>query len=366
MRVVIVSPWFPTKKNPSSGAFVVKDAVALSDAGHDIRIVHFVPSHEDDGTLRVHHEGLPVIRIPMDTNNPLSILRASRELPALLKGADVVHTQALSAIEPFVFARTSLPWVHTEHWSAITSPETLPSAARMMLPGLLKMEKLPDVVVAVCEFLARPIREVRGERPVEIIPCQVPAPPRLIERPKPADVLRLISTGAIVERKDPLVAVRTVKELNDRGIATRLTWLGEGPLRAEATELAAILGVDVEFPGTKSAQEVRDFIGESDMFFGPTRADNFFVAAAESIVNGRPLVVGANGGQGEYIDPAVGQTVDRQDPQAYADAIVAVRDRAAHLSARDIADTVGNRFDPETIAQAYTDLYKRVVAAKHV
>ncbi len=360
MRVAIVTPWFPTAKNPSSGAFVVKDATAFQAAGHDIRIIHLVPSHEDDGTRRVRHEGLQVIRIPMDTNNPISILRAASKMTALLHGADIVHTQALSAIEPLVFSRPTMPWVHTEHWSAITSPETLPAPARAMLPMLLQMEKLPDVVVAVCEFLASPIREVRGHREVVVIPCQVPSPATLAERPEQGKTLNLISTGALVERKDPLLAVRTLKVLKDRGHDASLTWLGDGPLREAAIELASELGVKADFPGTKSAQEVREYIAKADMFFGPTRADNFFVAAAESIVNGRPLVVGANGGQGEYIDRSVGITVDQQNPEAYAEAILELNARTASLTADEIAATVGDRFESTSIAQAYTDLYEKL------
>lgn len=362
MRVAIVTPWFPTTKNPSSGAFVVKDATAFQAAGHDMRIIHLVPSHEDDGTRRVWHEGLQVIRVPMETNNPISILRAASKMTTLLHGADIVHTQALSAIEPLVFSRPMMPWVHTEHWSAITSPETLPASARAMLPVLLQMERLPDVVVAVCDFLATPIREVRGKREVVVIPCQVPSPTALAERPKRGKALNLISTGALVERKDPLLAVRTLKVLKDRGHDISLTWLGDGPLRDAAIEFASELGVDASFPGTKSSQEVREHIANADMFFGPTRADNFFVAAAESIVNGRPLVVGANGGQGEYIDPSVGLTVANQDADAYADAIIDLHKRTAHLSAKDIADTVRGRFEPSTIANAYTDLYERLTA----
>ncbi|MDT3767210.1 glycosyltransferase family 4 protein [Gleimia hominis] len=359
MRIAIVTPWFPTRVNPVSGSFVLKDATAFQRAGLDILVLHLVPPHEDDGVRQTYVEGIRTIRIPMSTKNPVDMMRARTALTPYLEGADIVHTQALSAIEPFVFKRPKQPWVHTEHWSAITTPSTLSEREQKLLPYLLKMSALPDVTVSVCQFLADAIRPARSKR-IEIIPCQVPSPTRLMpRRPDPKD-LRLICTGALIERKDPIIAVKTLKVLQDRGHAVSLTWLGEGPLRESAQQLVKELGVNATFPGTKSPAEVRVALGEADIFFGPTRADNFFVAAAESIVNGRPLVVGANGGQGEYIDPRVGATVPVQDPVAYADAIEDVHRRTQNLSAQEIAATVGDRFEPHTIARQYQQLYQEL------
>lgn len=364
MKIAIVTPWFPNRVNPASGTFVLKDAVCFRDYGHEVTIFHLVPPHEHAEDEPVSVEGMAVHRIPMSTSNPLSIVRAARALQPMLLGFDVLHTQALSAIEPFVFFRPQIPWIHTEHWSGITTPDTLSPVQRLMLPGLLKLSRLPDVVVSVCDFLARPLRAQRGKKPVSIIPCQVPSPHELLERPERTDTLRLISTGALVDRKDPLLAVRTVAALEARGVSASLTWLGAGPLRADAIELARELGVDAQFPGVKSAEEVRQALAQADMFFGPTKADNFFVAAAESIVNGRPLVVGANGGQGEYIAPEVGATVESRDPEAYASAILDVHERTKDLTAADIAATVAGRFAPEEIARQYTRHYRALIHAK--
>ncbi|MDO5720500.1 MAG: glycosyltransferase family 4 protein [Actinomycetaceae bacterium] len=361
MRVAIVTPWFPTTHNMSSGAFVLKDAQAIARAGADVVVIHLVRPSLDDGSRRLRIDGVRTVRIVMDPRNPLSILRARARLMPLLRQADIVHTQAISALEPFVGAHLNAPWVHTEHWSAITSPHTLHKPVQRALPYLLRMERMPDVVVAVCDFLAQPLRQIRGDRPVEIIPCQVPSPPQLAPRRKNRRDLRLISTGALVERKDPVVALHTIAELRNRGVDCSLVWLGDGPLRNQCIELAASLGVDATFPGTVDAATVQREIARADMFFGPTRADNFFVAAAESIVNGRPLVVGATGGQGEYIDPAVGALVDQQDPSLYADAIIDLDKRTRTMDARTIAATVQNQFEPHAVADAYIDLYQRLL-----
>lgn len=364
MRVVAVSTWFPTALAPSSGTFVAKDVQAVA-RHHDVDVVHLVPPHQDDGTRHVVHEGIRVRRVPMATTRPDSIARAAGELRRLLDGADLVHTMAFSTLLPLAWWRPQAPWVHTEHWSGLTTPQTLPRSWQLVLPVLSRLQSRPDVTTAVCDFLARRIRQDRSG-PTDIVPCIVPpleVPP---PRPAPGPLLRLVGVGGLMERKDPIVAVRTIAELRDRGTPASLTWAGEGPLREEVLAEASRLGVadQVNLLGNQSTEGVSRALAVADMFFLPTRADNFCVSAAEALVHGRPVVVGATGGQGEYIDPAVGALVDEQDPRAYADTITRVAAATRDLDAETIAATIGDRFSVPAVARGYDAAYQRAVAIR--
>ncbi|WP_460477728.1 glycosyltransferase family 4 protein [Brachybacterium huguangmaarense] len=326
--------------------------------------MHLVPPQDDDGTRHVLHEGLEVLRIPMAPSSPRSVLSAGRRLRVALRGADLVHSMAFSALLPLAFHRPPTAWVHTEHWSALTTPQTLPLAAQQMLPAALLLERRPDVVTAVCEFLARPLRRARPRRSVHVVPCIVepgaPAP----RRPRPHGDLRLVSVGGLIERKDPLVAVSTLAELVRRGVDAHLTWIGDGPLRDETAAYAAERGVAdrLDLAGSRSSTEVRSALAASDLFFGPTRADNFFVSAAEALVAGRPVVLGSTGGQSEYVRGEVGRLVDAQDPVDYADAIVDLDAATATVPSEAIARTVGDRFSSARVAEGYLRAHAEAMA----
>lgn len=358
MRIVMVTSWFPTEKNPSSGTFVVKDCQALTARGADINVVHLVSPQLDDGSryLRVH--GLKTVRIPMATDNPFSIVRARLRFQRYIEAADIVHTQAISAIEPFVFRAPGKPWVHTEHWSGLSNPQSLPPNWQKIQSVLKQLERFPDVVVAVNEYLAKPIREVRESKPVEIIPCQVPMPTYLAPRRMEGDSLQIISTGGLIPRKRPLLAVDTVAELNARGCKAELVWLGDGPLRAEVEQRASTQGVRLTLPGHVTAAEVQEKLGQSDIFIGPTEAENFFVSAAEAILNGRPVVVSDMGGHPEYVNPAIGEIVSGTDPKDWADAVQRVEAKTSNLTSEDISATIGERFSPTSVANEYCNLYR--------
>jgi L-malate glycosyltransferase len=359
VRILAVTTWFPTAVAPSSGAFVVRDVHAIASRGHDVDVVHLVPPHQDDGTRRTVHEGVRVVRVPMSTTRPDQIAAAARALAPLLDHADVVHSMAFSSLLPLSLRRPRVPWVHTEHWSGLTSPENLPRSWQVVLPVLRRLLARPDVATAVCEFLATPLREVRGDRATVVVPCIVPVPEPVPARAARGPRLRLVDVGGLIDRKDPLLAVETVAELERRGVPAELALVGEGELRDAVTARVAELGLTdrVRLTGSLPTSGVLDELARADLFLGPTRGDNFFVSAAEALVAGRPVVVGATGGQGEYIRPEVGELVDVQDAGAYADAVVRVDRATAGLGAQEISDTVGQRFSVAAVAAGYDDAY---------
>lgn len=363
MRITVVTTWFPTTVAPSRGSFVVRDVQAIARHA-EVRLVHLVPPADDDGTRRLVHEGIEVLRIPMDPKRPDQVLAAARALRRAYTGADLVHSMAFSSLLPLALRRPTVPWLHTEHWSALTTPATLSRPAQLALPAMSRLLALPDHVTAVCEFLAAPIRAVRGQRPTTVVPCIVEPAPPAPRRDRGDGALRLVSTGGLIERKDPLVAVDTLALLVEQGVDAHLVWLGEGPLHEATAARAAERGVAerLHLPGNVPGAEVRAALARADLFFGPTRADNFFVSAAEAIVAGRPVVLGATGGQGEYVRPQVGELIAEQDAAAYAEAIRAVDARTRELPAADIAATIGDRFSTPSVAAGYRTVQEELLA----
>ena len=361
-----MTTWFPTTRAPGSGVFVAKDVAAL--AAHpdvtSVEVLHLVAPRLHDGVAETVVDGVRVRRLPMNPLDPTAVVRVARTLPRLLAHADVVHSMAISSLPPLVLARFARPWLHTEHWSGLTNPGTVPLLLRPATVVARLLLRAPTTVTAVCEHLAAPIRRLRYPRRTAVVGCVV-APVHVASRPlRPARELRLVAVGGLVDRKDPLLAVRTVAELRDRGVPARLTWVGGGPLERATRRLARRLGVEdaVVLTGPLDTAGVGAALDAADMFLLPTRGDNFCVSAAEALVHGRPVVVGATGGQGEYIDPAVGRLVAEQTPQAYADAVVDLDRHTQHLTAAEIAATIGDRFAPERIAEAYVAEYRHLRA----
>ena len=239
MRVTVVTTWLPTDRAPSSGSFVLRDSAAIRDAGQDVRIIHLVPPHQDDGARHRTLEGMRVLSIPMKPSNPLSVAQAADRLRPALKGTDVLHSMAMSTLLPLTaldHARAlTLPWVHTEHWSGLTNPDTLGPALRAAIPVVGHGLARPDLVTAVCEYLAAPIRALRRGLPTAVVPCIVEPQDAVSEPPGGEDAgsIDMVTVGGLVERKDPLACLDVLAELTARGVPATMTFVGEGPLRPQ-------------------------------------------------------------------------------------------------------------------------------------
>lgn len=370
MRVLVVTTWFPTPASPSTGSFVARDVAAISTR-HDVRVLHLCApgllgpgegTQEDwsvpEGTGRV-----PVQRLAMDPRRPDHVLRAARRLRELAAHADLVHTMAVSALLPMTGWRPDVPWVHTEHWSGLTAPQTLTAPLLLARQGIKRLLQRPDIVAVVGEEIATHTRELR-DGPVVVVPNIVEGPKqtgprRAADRPLgERGPLEVIGIGGLIDRKDPLTAVDTVAELRRRGLEARLTWVGQGPLREATARRGAEHGIPLDLTGALPPEQVRSALTRADVFLLPTRAETFCVAAAEALAAGRPVVVGDSGGPRDFVHPPTGRLVTPGAPATvWADAIERVWADCRGLSAEQIAREMTEGYSAERYAERVDAIY---------
>lgn len=357
MRIAVVTPWFPDDDGAGPGQFVLKEVQALREYGEDARVIHLDVNVPSGKTVRSVVKGIPIVRLGIHVRNPLHFALYRRRLLAAIQFADVIHSHAVSSLLPVSCVSMRRPWVHSEHWSALTTPESLPKVFRSVVPVVAQLERLPDVVIGESERLNKVLQRVRGSKRVALVPCIVPSPEVVVPLPERGPKMKLVSTGGLIPRKAPLLAIETLKVLAEKGQPASLRWIGEGPLRDECRRLAEKLGVEVELLGFQPYEVVQSEISASDLFFAPTQGENFFVAAAEALVNGRPLCASNRGGHTEYAPEPYSEIVGEQSANAYAEALMRLADKTAHASAKDISASVADKFSPTTVAALLRDIY---------
>ncbi len=366
-RVLVVTTWLPTPASPVMGSFIARDIQALSGIA-DLRVVHLVAPHLDDGVRHSLIGDVPVWRIPMSVRNPVDLIRVGGPLRRAMKGADLVHSMAVSTLRPLALAlgpsrAHRLLWIHTEHWSAFAGDLTGIRGRAVRTEA--QLQRLPDLDVAVSGDLAGRITAMTG-RSVEVVPNIVEMPPPVarlrIDSGRP---LELIAVGGLIARKCPFLAVATVAELNRRGIHARLTWVGAGSLAPDVMLLASAMGVDVRLTGAVPHDEVARQLATSDLFLLPTRAETFCLAAAEALAVGRPVVVGETGGQASFVRPPAGRLVGGGDERVWADAVEDVLSKSRGLSADEIAAPVRRSFGAMRLAVSYSALYQRLLEGRN-
>jgi glycosyltransferase involved in cell wall biosynthesis len=152
--------------------------------------------------------------------------------------------------------------------------------------------------------------------------------------------------------------VETVAELVRGGQDVTLTWVGDGPMREQVLARAAKLGVAerVSLIGSVPATEVADHVRAANVFFLPTEAETFLVAAAEAIAVGRPVVL-ADLPCLDYVTEDNGARVRSASAEAFAAAILDVAQTFRDRSAESVRATVIPRFAQASVGEQFDRFY---------
>jgi glycosyltransferase involved in cell wall biosynthesis len=363
-RSLVVTTWFPDRRNPSRTPFCLAHVHALQSQGVRVQVIH-VQLRETGPTTREDYEGVPVTRMALDFRRPLTWLKCSRAIRRGLAEAEVLHTMAFSSalVAALPWALRRRPWVHTEHWNGVVDPSSV-GGWWQRLALSRHVLRLPSVVTGVTQQLADEMARFARRGATHVVPCVVQPPEKLVPYP-PANPLRLVGVGLLNARKDPLLAVRTIAWLRDRGVEVRYEWVGEGPLMAQAEQLSRSLDLDehVSFPGSVAPTRVLGMIEAAHLFFVPSRQENFFTALAEAIVAGRPAVAPRSGGFVEYCCPDNSELTDSWSIEDLGGAILRARERLGERRPADVAATVADRFSEEQVGRQFQAIYSTMTTS---
>jgi glycosyltransferase involved in cell wall biosynthesis len=352
MRVLIATTWWPNEEQPGMAPFNVAHAKAIA-RNNDVHVVRLqrVVAPRTDVT---DPSGLPLTTVSVNPRDPFATARGLNDLRKLARDADVVHTMAydaltvLAPLAPLIGKR----WVHTEHWSMFVKDGGAGVPFRVK-----KSLKLPRKVSTVSTALREAIEAYTRDDDITVIPNVIGDYFEVAEQPA-WEPLKLVAVGFLIERKRPLLAVETVAELVRGGQDVTLTWVGDGPMRAQVLARAEELGVAerVSLIGSVPAAEVADHVRAANIFFLPTEAETFLVAAAEAIAVGRPVVLPQLPCL-DYIGEDNGVMAPGATPEAFAAAILDVAKTFRDRSAQSVRATVIPRFAEASVGEQFDRFY---------
>jgi len=193
-----------------------------------------------------------------------------------------------------------------------------------------------------------------------------------VERP-----IRLLTVGRLVEKKGIAFSIRAVAQLIFEGCDLQYEIVGDGPLRAPLSRLAADLGVSsrITFSGAKDISFVRERMNESDLFIlsSVTAADGDTegtpVSLLEAQACGLPVVSTRHAGIPEIVrDNESGYLVPEGDEAALAAALRRMFDNGELWPKMGQSGRafVGQRHDLSVLNRRLVQLYEEAVARYEV
>lgn len=189
------------------------------------------------------------------------------------------------------------------------------------------------------------------------LPDEAYRPPREPAAGRP----QLVMVGTMSQPyKGHDVLLQALAELNQRGVVTRTSFVGDGQLRPSIEQQAQRMGLDATFYGQlTSPDEVRRVLDTADLFVMPSLSEGLPRALIEAMARGLPAVASRVGGIPELLDHQ--SMVPPGAPTALADKInQLISDpelwrREAHRNY-----SVSRRYHSDILAQARAAFYTAV------
>jgi glycosyltransferase involved in cell wall biosynthesis len=295
MRILLVSQMYPGPDDPDLGVFVRQLEQALLGRGHEVE-----PAVLDS---RAGGKGryFALARRTM---------RAARRFKP-----DVVYAHFLVPTGLVGVLAGGAPLVVTAHGRDVRNIGTIQgvrAATRFVV-------KRAAAVVAVSEYLRAELEakvpEARGK--TEVVNSGVDLE-RFARSPPPDGPVRFLCIGALSERKNVVRLARAFERLGEGS----LTYIGDGPLRAELEDRSR-----VELAGRVPHEEIPARISAAHVVCQPSLIEPFGQALLEAMACERSVVATRIGGPPEFVTPEAGVLVDPMDEGSIASGL----ERAAAL-----------------------------------
>jgi glycosyltransferase involved in cell wall biosynthesis len=336
---------------------------ALRERGMDVGalMLHEGEAGAEEFASRLEAEEVPVERVALrravDARAFARILRrVRRERPAILH-THLVHAD-FHGLPAGRLAQVPV-LVSTKHgFNAFRDGRAFAAADRAV-------SSLADVHVAISAGLARYLGEREGFDPAgfEIVHYGIPAGP---EPSPPPGELRLAIVGRLIGIKGHEVLFRALARARERLPGLELEVAGDGPLEEELRATVAAFGLERSVTFLGRVAPAGPVLERASVVVVPSLGEGFGLVALEAMERGRAVVASAVGGLPEIVDDGrTGLLVPPGDPEALADAIVALAGDGSRVAAMGAA---GRRralaeFSQERCTDRIAALYGTALAA---
>jgi glycosyltransferase involved in cell wall biosynthesis len=263
--------------------------------------------------------------------------------------------------------RARVPFVVTAHIGDLRAvPGPIGFAARLHEATIgHAILRLSTRAFAVSECVAAHLRSVEPRLAVDVIPNGVDVTRFTAGDHVPHDGLRVGFLGRLVRNKGPEVAVRAVAEAVRSGVDASLSFVGDGPERADLERLAARVGVRdrVRFEGYRPDPEA--WFRGIDVLVRPSTTEGMPLGILEAMAAGVTVVASdLPGNAGLVRDGESGILVPIGDHAALARALERVsRDPDSRARMRDAGRRIARAYSWDRTAELTLQGFERAIAA---
>jgi len=208
-----------------------------------------------------------------------------------------MHTYSQGFLVRYLHTHYQIPFIITEHYSKLLSPERMKSWEISFCRELFQMSSLN---IAVSESQKR-ILEKLYSAPFSVMPNFVDLNIFTIgdetEKRRRSDSIRLLSVGNITDNKGFQIIINALSQLNSGVARYKLDIIGIGKYKADLIKLESYQKHkdDINFLGLIPNRKLPKYYQRSDIYISASEVETFGITVIEALACGTPVVVTAEG-----------------------------------------------------------------------
>lgn len=358
MKILFLSHLYPSPADPTAGTFVHEQATALTDLGHDVRVIspkgiappllkRWARFRDVPGTAV--HDGIPVlyprkVTLPggrlghwngesMRVSIAGSLRRIHERWPFDLIHAHMLVPDGWAAMR--CASGLGVPVLATAHRADVLDVPARGGAQREQVveavAGIDQIVAVSQAMRRACDALAEPRRDVavvpNGADARVFFPRDRFETRRELGLPENERIITFV--GVLTPRKGIDTLIEAMGRLADGSEPPLLVIAGIGELRESLDARISELGIGdrVRFVGKVPHDDVAKWMAAGDVFCLPSLSEGLPTVVCEAMACGRAVVATAVDGTPEIVDDgATGFLVPPTEPVALADALRRVLD----------------------------------------
>jgi len=377
LKILFMTTWYPTEKNPVNGVFIREHAKAVS-LYNDVTVMHLdgydrsvkglfgfrEVRKEENKTFRVNYRRFPIPFLKQCAyfNFICTAIMAFAKLQKMGFKPAIIHANVYDSGVPAVIIGKlcNIPVVISEHFSAFPK-KSLPFSEVKKAKFCMERSR---AVLPVSNYLRKSIENHGIKNRFHVIPNVVDV--KLFypsHKNKDAYIKRILLVALLDSKKGVPHLLKALSMLKNRRSDFILDIVGDGPEREKYEKMADALGIaeKINFYGTKTKKEVATFMQKSHFFVLPSPLETFGVVLIEALASGLPVIATNIGGPSEIINNNVGILIQPASPIALEKAIDYMLNHYKDYDSEALAKYTREKFSYEVIGNKINHIYQDIL-----
>ncbi|OFI05789.1 putative teichuronic acid biosynthesis glycosyltransferase TuaC [Clostridium acetireducens DSM 10703] len=375
MNILILTSWYPSKKNLVSGIFVKEQIKALKCLGlNPVVFYPFDTSIKPNSLTWDLEDGVKVYRANTDyiKNSKLSkinsFMKSVRFLNKVVKenNIELIHSHVCYGagfIANLYTKFNNIPYIITEHMSTIKEFSLKPYN-RILFKSSYKRAKK---VITVSSFLSNELTSLGYQFHKEIIGNVVNVDEYELNYSKENDIFNILFIGIMGENEVkglPFFIPALAKFMcNNPQYNIKFHLIGDGIKRKKYESLCNEYKISQNciFYGAVDKKDIPRYIKNSSFLVLPSVKETFGSVLIEAMAGGKPVLATKCGGPQEFVNKKVGVLVDSKSEEALEEGLKKIIENYDKFDTLYIRNYIKNNYSYEAVGSKLKCLYEDIL-----